>query len=200
MIKDTFPYAEWVNEALHLVLKKALRKLSENGPIGDHHFYISFRTIHEGVKIPEFLLEEYPEEITIVLQHQFDELVVNDDDFEVCLVFNGRQTVLKVPFNAVTSFADPSVNFGLQMDSESERDLAIDPGSSSRQNKETTQTKNNGNNKIESQSLKTEKPGSETYRSQEEGESSSVNETNEVQESNDSKSANVIALDKFRKK
>ncbi len=115
MSEETFPYDEWVNEALRSVLSRALKQLSERGPIGEHHFFINFDTSHEGVEIPGFLRAQYPEEITIVLQHQFEELIVGDQGFEVSLSFNGKKSHLKVPFDAVTSFADPSVNFGLQI-------------------------------------------------------------------------------------
>jgi hypothetical protein len=115
MSEETFPYDEWVNEALRSVLSRALKQLSERGPIGEHHFFINFDTSHEGVDIPGFLRAQYPEEITIVLQHQFEDLNIDDQGFEVSLSFSGKKSRLKVPFDAVTSFADPSVNFGLQI-------------------------------------------------------------------------------------
>lgn len=115
MSEEIFPYDQWVNEALRSVLSRALKQLSERGPIGDHHFFINFDTSHEDVEIPGFLRAQYPEEITIVLQHQFDDLLINDQGFEVSLSFSGKKSHLKVPFDAVTSFADPSVNFGLQI-------------------------------------------------------------------------------------
>ncbi len=115
MSEETFPYDQWVNEALRSVLSRALIQLSERGPVGDHHFFINFDTSHEGVDIPGFLRAQYPEEITIVLQHQFEELIIDEQGFEVSLSFSGKKSRLKVPFDAVTSFADPSVNFGLQI-------------------------------------------------------------------------------------
>jgi hypothetical protein len=115
MSKELFPYDQWVNEALLSVLSRALKQLSERGPIGDHHFFINFDTSYEGVDIPDFLRAQYPEEITIVLQHQFDDLIIGEHGLEVSLSFNGKKSHLKVPFAAVTSFADPSVNFGLKI-------------------------------------------------------------------------------------
>ena len=115
MSEETFPYDQWVNEALRSVLSRALKQLAENGPIGDHHFFINFNTTNEGVEIPGFLRAQYPEEITIVLQHQFENLLIDDQGFEVTLSFSGKKSRLCVPFDAVTSFADPSVNFGLQI-------------------------------------------------------------------------------------
>ncbi len=115
MEDQSFPYDEWVAEALSSVLRRAVQQLAAQGFDGDHHFYINFETDHPDVRIPGFLRAQYPEEITIVLQHQFDDLLVHEDGFEVTLSFNGQKHTLYTPFAAVTSFADPSVNFGLQM-------------------------------------------------------------------------------------
>src|SRR3546814_6579618 len=87
---------------------------------GDHHLYVTFRTGHPGVAIPQRLRETYPEEMTIVLQHQFFGLEIKDDAFEVTLSFNRSLERLRVPFAALTAFVDPSVNFGLQFQARSE--------------------------------------------------------------------------------
>ena len=115
MSEEIFPYEQWVNEALLKVLEKALKQLSEIGPQSEHHFFINIQTNHSGVDIPEFLKTQYPEEITIVLQHQFEDLIVDKDGFEVILAFGGKKSRLRIPFSAVISFADPSVDFGLQI-------------------------------------------------------------------------------------
>lgn len=112
---DRYSYESWVNQALQGVLRRALRQLSTEGFTGDHHLFISFDTNHRDVRIPGFLRAQYPDEITIVLQHQFEDLVVTDDGFQVSLSFSGQKHRLVVPFSAVRSFADPSVNFGLQL-------------------------------------------------------------------------------------
>jgi hypothetical protein len=112
---DRFPYDEWVNLALQGVLHRALTTLATQGFSGDHHLFISFDTNHPDVRMPGFLRAQYPDEITIVLQHQFDDLEVADDVFQVSLSFNGQKHRLNVPFAAVRSFADPSVHFGLQI-------------------------------------------------------------------------------------
>ncbi|NJM35978.1 MAG: hypothetical protein HC850_16275 [Rhodomicrobium sp.] len=83
---------------------------------GDHHFYIEFATRAPGVQIPDVLIDSYPERMTIVLQHQFENLVVRDDEFAVTLWFKGEESRLFIPFEAVTSFADPSVGFGLRFE------------------------------------------------------------------------------------
>ncbi len=115
MSDTSFPYDQWVNEALRSVLNRALNQLAEQGFAGDHHFFINFLTKHEDVVIPDFLREQYPEEITIVLQHQYENLIVEEERFEVTLSFSGKKQHLVVPYDSVTSFADPSVNFGLQI-------------------------------------------------------------------------------------
>jgi len=115
MTDDLYVYEKWVSEALQGVLKTALNQLAASGFTGEHHFYINFDTSHDGVRMPGFLRAQYPEEITIVLQHQFQDLVVEDDAFDVTLSFNGQKQHLHIPYDAVNSFADPSVNLGLQI-------------------------------------------------------------------------------------
>ena len=115
MSEDRYPYDVWVNEALQGVLHRALTTLANEGFNGDHHMFISFDTNHPDVRLPGFLRAQYPDEITIVLQHQFEDLMVADELFQVSLSFNGQKHRLTVPFVAVRSFADPSVNFGLQI-------------------------------------------------------------------------------------
>ncbi len=114
MADDFLDYGRLIDEAMHIIVHKALRLVADKGLPGDHHFYITFRTTHEGVNIPEELHKQYPEEMTIVLQHQFWDLTVDDLKFSVVLSFNNAQKKLTVPFLAVSSFADPSVKFGLQ--------------------------------------------------------------------------------------
>lgn len=115
MTEPSYPYQQWVEEALTGILKRALRQAEEQGLAGDHHYYINFNTRAEGVDMPPFLRAQYPEEITIVLQHQFEDLHVEEDGFRVALYFSGRRQALFVPFSAVVSFADPAVDFGIQV-------------------------------------------------------------------------------------
>src|ERR1700680_114658 len=116
MAQDLFDYPQMVEAALRGVIREALACAAREGLPGDHHFYVSFRTRSPGVAIPEYLLANYPDEMTIVLQHQFRALEVGDDGFSVNLSFQNRSERLKIPFAAVTTFADPSVNFGLQFE------------------------------------------------------------------------------------
>jgi hypothetical protein len=107
-------YELMVQESLRNVIKDTLKMVSKNGLPGTHHFYLSFKTNYPGVDLPDFLREEYPEEITIVLQYEFWDLEVAEESFCVTLCFNDIHERLNVPFNAIVSFVDPSVKFGLQ--------------------------------------------------------------------------------------
>jgi len=107
-------------QALKRVVRDVLQMTEELGTApGDHHFYVEFETRADGVSIPDHLLAVYPSRMTIVLQHQFDDLEVRDDEFSVTLWFKGQQARLTIPYDAVTSFADPSVQFGLRFDAPS---------------------------------------------------------------------------------
>ncbi len=113
-----FTYDELVQNALKGVVKEVLQQVEKNGLQNEHHFYIAFRTQADGVEIPKHLIERYPDEITIVLQHRFWGLKVYDDRFEVGLSFNRKPEHLKIPFDAIIAFVDPSAQFSLQFDGE----------------------------------------------------------------------------------
>jgi hypothetical protein len=109
------PYDEIVQDALRHVVRRVLRDVQQAGGLpGAHHFFIAFRTRHPGVDMPRHLLERYPEEMTVVLQHRFWDLAVEDEYFEVGLTFNQVPGKLRIPFAAVSGFIDPAVNFALQ--------------------------------------------------------------------------------------
>ena len=120
MAQDLFPYDKMVETALRGVVREALRLAAHDGLRGGHHFYIGFRTAAPGVALPPQLLAKFPEEMTIVLQHQFWGLEVGEAEFSVTLSFASRMERLTVPFAAVTTFADPSVKFGLQFQAPAE--------------------------------------------------------------------------------
>lgn len=115
MNEEPLSYEKWVEEALRVVIKRALEQTVLNGLLGDHHFFITFLTGHADVEIPAHLRVEHPEEMTIVLQHQFNDLDVNDVGFSVSLSFGGRLCHLQIPYSAIVTFADPAVNFVLQL-------------------------------------------------------------------------------------
>ena len=107
-------YDKMVEKALRSVVRHAMESVIDQGLPGDHHFYVTFMTQHPGVDIPKYLKEQYPDEMTIVLQYQFYGLEVNDERFCVTLSFNNVPERLVIPLEAITIFADPSVNFALQ--------------------------------------------------------------------------------------
>jgi hypothetical protein len=116
MATDHIRYDVLARDALRGVLRRVLADAAEHGLPGDHHFFITFVSTAEGVKLSPRLLAQYPEEMTVILQHQFWDLVVTDDRFEVGLSFGGVPERLVVPFSAIKSFFDPSVQFGLQFE------------------------------------------------------------------------------------
>jgi hypothetical protein len=118
MAKDFIGYQALTDAALRGVVRDALRRIEKSGLIGAHHFYLTFKTHAEGVDIPDFLKEQYPDEMTIIIQHQYWALKVKEDYFEVTLTFKKLPAPLHIPFNALTAFFDPGVQFGLQFRSE----------------------------------------------------------------------------------
>jgi uncharacterized protein len=116
MATDHIRYDVLAREALRGVLRRVLSDAAAHGLPGEHHFFITFLSKAEGVKLSPRLLAQYPEEMTIILQHQFWDLVVSEDRFEVGLSFGGVPERLVVPFNAIKSFLDPSVQFSLQFE------------------------------------------------------------------------------------
>lgn len=116
MAEDLMRYDQLAQDALRGVVREALRKVKRTGLPGEHHFYIAFNTRFPGVVLSERLAARYPREMTIVLQHQFWNLVVDEDRFEVELSFNEIPEKLVVPFAAIKGFLDPAVQFGLQFE------------------------------------------------------------------------------------
>ena len=116
-LKDSLlPYETWIQESLRHVMRLALERVAREGLPGGHHFYITFRTDHPGVRMPARLRAQYPHEMTVVLQHQFEALEAYAEGFAVTLFFGGVPAHLSVPWLAVMQFADPSVRFGLRFE------------------------------------------------------------------------------------
>ena len=112
--ESLIPYDEIVQDALRAVVGRVLGEVEQSGGLpGEHHFYITFKTRAPGVSIPKHLMERFPDEMTIVIQHRFWDLKVEEDDFTVGLSFGGVPATLHVPFAAVTQFHDPAVEFAL---------------------------------------------------------------------------------------
>ena len=115
MIQPGYNYNLLVHDALTGVVRGVLADAAKNGLPGQHHFYITFATGHPGVEMPDYLRVQYPDEMPLIIQHQFWSLDVFEDSFEVTLSFKGVHERLHVPFDAITTFADPSVNFVLRL-------------------------------------------------------------------------------------
>ncbi len=115
MAKDLLGYERMLQEALRGVVREALSKVAASGFPPGHHFYITFRSDYPGVEIPDFLRAQYPHEMTIVIQYQYSGLEVGAESFSVSLSFNKMPCTLTVPFASLVRFADPSVDFGLQL-------------------------------------------------------------------------------------
>jgi hypothetical protein len=113
-VKDLLRYDQMVETAMRGVVREALARAAANGLPGAHHFYVTFKTQATGVGLASHLAQKYPDEMTIVLEHQFWDLEVREDGFDVTLSFNNRPERISIPFDAIAAFADPSVKFGLQ--------------------------------------------------------------------------------------
>ena len=127
MDPDKIDYPAILQEALRGIVRRVLEQVAEHGLPGEHLLYIGFRTGFPGVQVPRFLRDQYPEEMTIVLQHQFWGLEVTPEDFSVLLSFGGARQQVVVPFAALTAFADPSADFGLRFDARLSADAAPEP-------------------------------------------------------------------------
>ncbi|HVI51073.1 MAG TPA: ClpXP protease specificity-enhancing factor SspB [Candidatus Sulfotelmatobacter sp.] len=160
-----------VEDALRGVLREALQASVEGLP-GDHHFYITFRTRHPQVDIPDYIRARYPDEMTIVLQHQYWGLEITPDWFEVTLSFNRVNERLHIPFASVSAFADPSAKFGLQFQTDGSIELPHEGGNEDGELAED---------------------GAEPFEQAEDKGESDDSQPNE-------QGAQVIALDAFRKK
>ncbi len=118
MSKDVLRYDLMVQDALKGVVRKILAEAGRDGLPGDHHFYVTFRTGAPGVRVSQRLRDKHPDEMTIVLQHQFWDLSVSEHAFEVGLSFSNVPERLLIPFDAITTFFDPSVQFGLKFETQ----------------------------------------------------------------------------------
>jgi len=138
--ESLLPYEQWTETALRHVVVQAIEHVAANGLPGNHHFYVTFRTDHPGVAIPQRLRAKYPQEMTIVLQHQFWDLKMEREAglFSVGLSFGGVPATLTIPLDAVIGFADPHVRYGLRFhvtlpDAPAEKPLALVPAPAGKQ-------------------------------------------------------------------
>jgi len=127
--ESLLPYEDWIEGAMRQVVVQAIAHVAENGLPGEHHFYLTFRTDHPGVVVPPRLRAQYPQEMTIVLQHQFWDLKMDTEAglISVGLSFGGVPASLVIPLDAVTGFADPHVRYGLRFRAGTEPDAEETP-------------------------------------------------------------------------
>ena len=119
---DTINYAQMMQTAMQGLMIDVLKKTSINGLLGNHNYFISFKTKSEGVIVADWIKERYPEEMTIVIQHWFDNLDVNDTCFSITLNFGDNPESLTIPWDSILTFVDPSVEFGLRFEGEENKD------------------------------------------------------------------------------
>ena len=123
-MSDTIDYGNLMHRAMRGLIQQVLADVAERGLPGEHHFFITFDTMHPDVEIADWLSDRYPTEMTVVVQHWFDKLVVNDEGFAVTLNFGDSAEPLYIPYDAIKTFVDPSVEFGLRFEmQEHEEDL-----------------------------------------------------------------------------
>ena len=181
-VEDLIRYDILAQEALRGVVKKVLQEVARTGLPGDHHFYITFDTNYPGIRMSSRMKDKYPEEMTIVVQHQFWDLETTDNGFSIGLSFDNIPESLLIPFAAIRGFFDPAVQFGLQFDASEE---------------ELDDTAEDGDDTVSSlpsppELKKIEKPAEEASSQAADGEAEG--------EAEESASADVVSLDAFRKK
>ena len=108
-------YTAFLQQGFRYIVRDILKDVASNGLSDESHFFITFQTDFPGVQVPAFLKEKYPTQMSIILQHQFENLIVSDISFSVDLAFGGTYYTLTIPFAALVQFADPSVQFGLAL-------------------------------------------------------------------------------------
>jgi len=202
--KDLIRYDLLVQDALKGVVRKVLIDAGKDGLPGEHHFYISFQTDFPGVRLSNRLREKYPQEMTIVLQHQFWDLNVTEHSFEVGLSFSGIPERLHIPFDALTGFFDPSVQFGLKFDGQGEEEEEV------MEEAPPSPQPARGSDPVElKQPRKPSAPASDKKPAPEKAPTAKVERTPaepapaakpEAADANAAGSAEVVSLDAFRKK
>lgn len=115
---DTLDYGSLMHRAMRGLIFNVLEQVRDHGLPGNHHFFITFDTTHPDVQLADWLKDRYPEEMTVVIQHWFDNLVVREDGFSITLNFGDQPEPLQIPFDAIQTFVDPSVEFGLRFENQ----------------------------------------------------------------------------------
>jgi len=125
-MSDTIDYGNLMHDAMRILIKRVLTDVQANGLPGSHHFFITFRTTHPDAELADWLSDRYPEEMTVVMQHWFDRLEVGEDGFGIRLNFGDAPEPLFVPYDAIKTFVDPSVEFGLRFEAADDEDVEFD--------------------------------------------------------------------------
>ncbi len=126
-MSEGIDYGNLMHQAMRGLIRTVLRDVAAHGLPGQHHFFITFDTRHPGVRIADWLAERYPGDMTVVMQHWFDNLEVDEDGFSVTLNFGDSPETLYIPFDAIRTFVDPSVEFGLRFEAaEDEEEVVLD--------------------------------------------------------------------------
>jgi uncharacterized protein len=198
MTVDHIRYDILTQDALRGVVRTVLEDAARNGLPGEHHFYIAFDTRADGVKLSQRMRAQYPEEMTVVLQHQFWDLVVTDEQFEVGLSFGGVPERVLVPFAAIKSFVDPSVQFGVQFETlvaaEGGETAAEDATTSARPPAEHRATSD-----VPAVSTPANPPSDKPAPSKKPAAKKSETEQSDTEEAPEG-GGQVVSLDRFRKK
>ena len=126
MSKD-IDYGNLMHRAMRGLIKEVLNDVAENGLPGQHHFFVTFDTMHPDVEIADWLSDRYPDEMTIVVQHWYENLSVTDEGFAITLNFGDKPEPLYIPYDAIRTFVDPSVEFGLRFETQDEDDDTDEP-------------------------------------------------------------------------
>ena len=117
-MNSTIDYGNLMHRAMRSLIQNVLTDVSDNGLPGEHHFFITFDTMHPDVEIADWLSDRYPNEMTVVIQHWFDNLDVTDEGFSITLNFGENPEPLYIPYDAIQTFVDPSVEFGLRFETQ----------------------------------------------------------------------------------
>ena len=125
-MSDSLDYGSLMHRAMRGLIYNVLEQVRDHGLPGNHHFFITFDTTHPDVQIASWLIDRYPTEMTIVIQHWFDNLVITEDGFSITLNFGDQPEPIKIPFDAIHTFVDPSVEFGLRFENQDADDFDDD--------------------------------------------------------------------------
>lgn len=126
-MSSTIDYGNLMHRAMRSLIQEVLARVRDNGLPGAHHFFITFDTMHPDVEIADWLSDRYPGEMTVVIQHWFDNLEVTDEGFTITLNFGDNPETLYIPYDAIQTFVDPSVEFGLRFETQDDSDDTSDP-------------------------------------------------------------------------